>query len=97
MGTSYDQFMGEIAQEAVREGDQAVEAYQALDAHFAMGANLLRRRRDLNLTQEALAERCGVSQTEISRIERGLTNPTMATVSRLAQAMGGQGVDFHWA
>ncbi len=45
-------------------------------------------RRALNLTQAELAERSGVAQTEISRIERGRKSPTMDTYSRLAAALG---------
>lgn len=40
------------------------------------------------LTQAELAERSGVSQTWISRLERGQENPTLATLRRLAAAFG---------
>lgn len=86
--------MTELRDEA--KGSGTLDEHEALDAHFALAAALLRRRRDLNLTQGQLAERCGVSQTEISRIESGLTNPTMATVSRLASALGATELSFTW-
>ena len=39
------------------------------------------------LTQAELAERCGVDQGDISRIERGSTSPTARTLQRIAQAL----------
>ena len=39
------------------------------------------------LTQEELAERCGLSQKFIGEIERGLANPTIETVSQIARGL----------
>jgi len=49
---------------------------------------LLDARRNAGLTQEALAERIGASKGYISRIERGLTTPTISTFYRIVAAMG---------
>jgi uncharacterized protein len=52
-------------------------------------AELIRkRRRDLGLTQRALAVRAGTTQAAVSRIERALTTPTWQTVRALLLAMG---------
>ena len=40
-----------------------------------------------SLTQAELAERCGMDQGDISRIERGSTSPTARTLQRIAQAL----------
>lgn len=39
------------------------------------------------LTQAELAERCGMDQGDISRIERGSTSPTGRTLQRIAAAL----------
>ena len=39
------------------------------------------------LTQVELAERCGISEADISRIESGSTLPNAATLERLAVAL----------
>jgi len=39
-------------------------------------------------TQQQLAEAAGIAQADISRIERGLTNPTIRTVERLFGVLG---------
>lgn len=46
-------------------------------------------RRTAGLSQAALSARSGVPQSEISRIERDRTTPSLARVERLATAMGG--------
>ena len=49
---------------------------------------LLDARKTAQLTQQALADRIGANKGYISRIERGLTVPTVATLYKIASAMG---------
>ena len=49
---------------------------------------LLDARKNAKLTQEELAKRIGADKGYISRIERGLTIPTVSTLYRIAAAMG---------
>ena len=42
------------------------------------------------LTQKQLAERSNIDQSDISKIERGMANPSVSTMERLAEAMGGR-------
>lgn len=49
---------------------------------------LLDARKNAHLTQSELAQRLGVDKGYISRLERGLTVPTVSTLYRLAAAMG---------
>jgi len=41
-----------------------------------------------NLTQKELAEKTGIRQSNISRIENGNCSPTVATLQQLASGMG---------
>ncbi len=54
----------------------------------ALGRNVRRRREARELTQEKLAEKAGLDPTYISGIERGLRNPGIKNVARLAKALG---------
>ena len=54
----------------------------------ALGLNVRRQREQKELTQEKLAERAGLDSTYISGIERGLRNPGIKNVARLAKALG---------
>ena len=49
---------------------------------------LLNKRKNAGLTQQELADRIGANKGYISRIERGLTVPTVATLYKIASAMG---------
>lgn len=54
----------------------------------ALGQNVRSRRENRGLTQEKLAEKAGLDPTYISGIERGLRNPGIKNVCRLAKALG---------
>jgi transcriptional regulator with XRE-family HTH domain len=54
----------------------------------ALGLNVRRQREAKQFTQEKLAERAGLDPTYISDIERGLRNPGIKNVARLAKALG---------
>ena len=41
-----------------------------------------------NLTQKELAERTGINQADISKIENGTRNPSVNLLKRLADGMG---------
>jgi transcriptional regulator with XRE-family HTH domain len=53
-----------------------------------LGLNLRKQREAEELTQEALAEKAGLDSTYISGIERGLRNPSVLTLLRIAKALG---------
>ena len=54
----------------------------------ALGRNVRQRRDARELTQEKLAEKSGLDPTYISDIERGLRNPGIKNVAKLAKALG---------
>ena len=49
---------------------------------------LLDARKNARLTQQELAERLGVNKSYISRVERGITVPSIASFYKIAAAMG---------
>lgn len=51
-------------------------------------SNLLALRKKKKLTQEALAERAGLSVSMISMLERGQRHPPLDTLEALAKALG---------
>jgi transcriptional regulator with XRE-family HTH domain len=53
-----------------------------------LGLNVRKQREVRGLTQETLAERADLDPTYISGIERGLRNPGIKNVARLAKALG---------
>lgn len=58
-----------------------------MDMRKLVGDNAARIRREKGMTQEALAEKSGLSQQYISGLENGLRNPTIVTLFELASAL----------
>ena len=54
----------------------------------ALGRAIGLRRREIGLTQEALADVTGLDETTIRGIEGGRANPTLHVVDRIARALG---------
>jgi transcriptional regulator with XRE-family HTH domain len=56
--------------------------------HEALGEAVRRLRTKAGLSQEQLADRMSTDLTQIGGIERGIRNPSYATLVRLARALG---------
>lgn len=75
---------------------QAQDLYEASSAAFSaeiaeraeLGAQLAAARKERRMSQHVVAEVAGVQQAEISRIERGVSNPTVDTISKIVHALG---------
>ena len=52
-----------------------------------LGENLKRIRTKKNITQTELAKTLGVDKSFVSNIENGKTNPTLSTITNLAQTL----------
>jgi transcriptional regulator with XRE-family HTH domain len=52
------------------------------------GRVVRRRREAAGISQEALADEAGLHRTYISLLERGLRNPSLTVISKLARALG---------
>lgn len=58
----------------------------AVRRHFS--ANLVKAREAADISQEELANRCGLHRTEISLLEREGREPRLGTLIKLASALG---------
>ena len=64
------------------------KAYQEIQPEMSVIKAIIDARVSQNLTQKELAERTGIAQTEISKIEKGTRNPSIKLLQRLADGMG---------
>ena len=77
----------EVKEFADRFGTELDEQVQK---QVELGKQLASARAAAHLTQEQLAILSNIGQSEISRIERGLGNPTRDTLIRITTAMGAE-------
>lgn len=54
---------------------------------IAFGKRLREIREYRNISQESLANNAEISISQVSRLERGLLNPTLSTIIQLASAL----------
>ena len=54
----------------------------------ALGQNIRKARRALNISQEELAHRSGLHRTYLSDVERGARNPSFASLLAVARGLG---------
>lgn len=81
--TSYKDFLNDQLQDEAFKKE-----YDALDAEFSVIQAILDARRASGLTQKDLADRTGIAQADISKLENGNANPSLKTLQRLADGMG---------
>ena len=60
---------------------------ESVSTERAVAASLARAREYAKLTQRQLAEKTGIHQGDISKLERGIGNPSLSTLKRLADGM----------
>lgn len=73
-----------LAQTATRE------AYDAMGDEFELARQLIEARTRAHLTQTDVAQRMGTTQSVVARLEGGKQAPSLRTMQRYAQAVGGR-------
>ena len=64
------------------------QAWDNLEPEFQLVDAILTARKERSLTQKELSELTGITQADISKIENGSANPSLATLKRLAKGLG---------
>ena len=67
-----------------------IAAEKELKPLFDLASEILRYRLKNGWSQTELARRSGTKQTNISRIESGLANPTIKFIQKVARALGAE-------
>ncbi len=77
-----------LKQELLADPETAA-AYDALAGEYAIASELIAARARAGLSQGEVAQRMGTTQSVIARMESGKRPPSMRTMQRFAQAVGG--------
>ena len=83
MSNRFDDFLKEQLQDPEFKAE-----YDALEPEFAIIQAMIDARKSVGMTQKELAEKTGINQADISKLERGNANPSLRTLKRLAAGMG---------
>ncbi len=59
----------------------------AMDIARRFGARVAYLRKERGMTQEAFADHAGIARSYMSDVERGVRNPTIVMVERIAKAL----------
>ena len=70
-----------------RVSDQDKRNMEEIEEAAAIVAALIKRRQELGLSQRALAERCGIPQSSVVRMETMKTRPKLDTLIKIIQAL----------
>ncbi|MDD3051550.1 MAG: helix-turn-helix transcriptional regulator [Candidatus Cloacimonetes bacterium] len=79
----FDDFLNEQKQDA-----EIKKEYDNLQPEFDVIRAIVDARTSQNLTQKQLAEKTGINQADISKLENGTRNPSINLLKRLADGMG---------
>jgi DNA-binding XRE family transcriptional regulator len=74
--------------ERALKNPQVQREYDALAEEFEFIDALLKMRAAASLTQDELARRMGTKKSNISRLEKGGSNPSWGTLKKYAHACG---------
>lgn len=69
------------------ENPEFAKAYEAIQPEMDVIRAIVDARISRNLTQQQLAERTGINQADISKLENGTRNPSINLLKRLAEGM----------
>ena len=58
------------------------------DIRVVLCRQVRRLRKEAGLSQDVVAERCGIFRTYLSRIENGTANPSVTVIAALATTLG---------
>ena len=64
-----------------------VKEYEAIQPEVNITGAILDARINAGMTQMELSQKSGISQADISRLEKGTRNPSLNLLKRLAEAM----------
>ena len=72
------------------QNPEVKKEYEALAPEYDIIQAMIDARKSQNLTQKELSDRTGITQADISRIEKGTRNPSLEMLKRLAHGLGMQ-------
>lgn len=70
------------------KNEEFASEYEKLRPRYEAIEQIIRARKEQNMTQEELARRIGTQKSNISRLESGNYNPSLDMLIKIAEALG---------
>jgi len=70
------------------KNDEFEKEFESLKPKYELIQQIIAERTNQNLSQKALAEKIGLKQSHISRLESGNYNPSLAFLQKIAEGLG---------
>ncbi|MCK9228092.1 MAG: helix-turn-helix transcriptional regulator [Syntrophorhabdaceae bacterium] len=74
--------------EILLKDPEFAEEVKKLEPEYQIISQLIKARIEQNITQEELAKRIGTNQGNISRLEKGNSNPSLQFLKKVALGLG---------
>ncbi|MCR5307621.1 MAG: helix-turn-helix domain-containing protein [bacterium] len=78
----------DIAEEELYYNGRLIEVKEIDDIRIKVGNMISKAREDAKMTQTELARKAKIHQSDLSDIERGVSNPSVKTLDRIAKGLG---------
>ncbi len=77
----------EMKEDMLKDEEFKIE-YEKLKPRYEAIEQIIRARKEQNMTQAELAKRVGTQKSNISRLESGNYNPSLNFLSKVAESLG---------
>ena len=77
----------ELKKELLKDSETYKE-YKNLEPEYEIIKEIIKARINQNISQKELAEKIGIKQTNISRLESGEYNPSLKFLKKIAKGLG---------
>lgn len=86
--SDFQSFLDDTLSEIKITEDTENEVYEDYDIYLEISEQIISIRSSARLTQKELAMECGLTQANISNIEKGSSKPTIDSLRKIADALG---------
>ena len=85
-GVVWDDELDVSSETVYEDGKDVTKEYDDIDS-VVLGYKIKVKRTIRLMTQEELAKKIGIDQSDLSKIEKGTANPSLKTLSRIAKGL----------
>jgi ribosome-binding protein aMBF1 (putative translation factor) len=86
--SEFQKFLDEALKNVNIDPTNEEDAIEEYDVFEEIRMQIMKARNDLGLTQRELALKSGLTQANVSKIEKGISHPTIETLLKLANSLG---------